>query len=123
MVYDIEEMRETRRPELLSRIEELLLLVVGELGDRAYGVPIRRRLAKVLGRNLSVGAVYVPLERLVGQGLLAAEAGDPTPVRGGRRKRFYRLTAKGLRALRHTRRVTESAYAALARAGSGADAG
>lgn len=103
-----------RRADLLSRTEELLLLVVGELGDGAYGVPIRRRLARVAGRPISVGAVYVPLERLVHQGLLSASAGAPTPVRGGRRKRFYSLTAKGLRALRQTRRVTESAWAAMA---------
>ena len=104
------------RPDLLSRTEELLLLIVGELGDSAYGVPIRRRLGRVLGRLLSVGAVYVPLERLVREGLLTASAGAPTPVRGGRRKRFYTLTAKGLRALRLTRRVTESAWAAMAAA-------
>jgi PadR family transcriptional regulator, regulatory protein PadR len=109
-------MREPRESELLSRIEELILLVVGELGQEAYGVPIRRRLGRVLGRKLSVGAVYVPLERMLGQGLLAAETGNPTPVRGGRRKRFYHLTAKGRRALHQTKRVTQSAWAAMDKA-------
>ena len=109
--------------ELLSRIEELLLLVVGELGKAAYGVPIRRRLGRMLGRSLSVGAVYVPLERLVARGLLTSESGEPTPVRGGRRKRFYRLTPKGSRALLQTRRVTERAWAAVRKAGLRPDLG
>jgi len=109
-------MATSTRLDLLSRTEELLLLIVGELGDSAYGVPIRRRMARVLGRPLSVGAVYVPLERLARQGLLTTSAGEPTPVRGGRRKRFYSLTPKGWRALRQTRRVTESAWAAMAAA-------
>ena len=116
MIYDIEEMPSPTPIDLLSRTEELLLLIVGELGDSAYGVPIRRRLARVLGRPLSVGAVYVPSSAWPRQGLLTTSAGAPTPVRGGRRKRFYSLTPKGLRALRLTRRVTESAWAAMAAA-------
>ena len=122
MVYDIEEMSGKRGIDLLSRTEELLLLVVGELGPQAYGVPIRERLSRISGRRLSVGAVYVPLERLVEAGLLAAEAGEPTPVRGGRRKRYYRVTPKGLRALRQTRRVTEAVWAASGKAGLEVDA-
>jgi len=111
-----------RRIDLLSRTEELLLLVVGELGPQAYGVPIRERLSRISGHKLSVGAVYVPLERLVEGGLLAAEAGEPTPVRGGRRKRYYHVTPKGLRALRQTRRVTEAVWAASGKAGLEVDA-
>ncbi len=97
--------------ELLSRVEEILLLVVWGLGDGAYGVPIRQRVGRLLGRSLSVGAVYVPLERMVAGGLLRAEDGEPTPVRGGRRKRYYRLTPRGLRALKETRRLTERLWA------------
>jgi len=99
---------------LLSRMEESLLLVVWDLRQGAYGVPIRRRLAEVTGRRPSVGAVYVPLERLVEQGLLRAEEGEPTPIRGGRRKRYYRLTPRGLKALQETRRVTERLWAGKA---------
>ncbi len=100
--------------ELLSRVEEILLLVVWDLGDEAYGVPIRHRLGRMLGRNLSVGAVYVPLERMAAGGLLRTEDGEPTPVRGGRRKRYYRLTPRGLRALKETRRLTERLWAGKA---------
>jgi PadR family transcriptional regulator PadR len=96
---------------VLSRMEEFLLLAVWGLGEGAYGVPIRRRLQRELRRKLSVGAVYVPLERLVARGLRRAATGAPTPVRGGRRKRFYRLTPEGLRALRETRRITQRLWA------------
>jgi len=97
--------------ELLSRVEEILLLVVWDLGDGAYGVPIREQVGRLLGRKLSVGAVYVPLERLVAGGFLRTVDGDPTPVRGGRRKRYYHLTPRGLRALKETRKVTERLWA------------
>jgi len=108
----------TRRQSaaLLSRIEEILLLAVWELGAEAYGVPIRERAGRLLGRRLSLGAIYVPLERLVERGHLRAVKGEPTPVRGGRRKRFYRVTARGQRALRQTRRVTERAWSAMSQA-------
>jgi DNA-binding PadR family transcriptional regulator len=103
-----------RNAALLSRIEEILLLTVWELGPEvAYGVPIRERVQRVLGRRMSIGAIYVPLERMVERGWLRAAAGEPTPVRGGRRKRYYRVTARGLRALRETRQMTERAWSAL----------
>ena len=98
-------------PEVLSRIEEILLLAVWELGEAAYGVPIRRRVEELLGRRLSVGSVYVPLDRLVQDGLMTAEVGEPTPVRGGRRRRYYRVTPKGVTALRATRRLTRRIWA------------
>jgi DNA-binding PadR family transcriptional regulator len=97
--------------ELLTRMEEILLLVIWELGPEAYGVPIGERVERLMGRELSVGAIYVPLERMVESGWLRAEEGEPTPVRGGRRKRFYRLTPSGARALRATRRLTERIWA------------
>jgi DNA-binding PadR family transcriptional regulator len=103
-----------RNAALASRIEEILLLTVWELGPQAaYGVPIRERVQRLLGRRVSIGAIYVPLERMVERGWLRAAAGEPTPVRGGRRKRYYHVTARGLRALRETRRTTERAWSAL----------
>jgi DNA-binding PadR family transcriptional regulator len=97
--------------DLLTRMEEILLLVVWDLGEDAYGVTIRQRVGELTGRQVSLGSVYGPLERLVERGLLRAVQGDPTPVRGGRRKRFYRLTPKGTKALRQTRRVTDTLWA------------
>jgi DNA-binding PadR family transcriptional regulator len=96
---------------LLTRIEEILLLVVRSLEPGAYGVRIRARAQRVARRQLSIGSVYTPLARLEKRGLLTAREGEPSPVRGGRRKRFYELTARGWRALRRTRRVTDRAWA------------
>jgi DNA-binding PadR family transcriptional regulator len=104
-------MKRAANNDLLSRAEEMLLLIVWDLRGEAYGASIRRRLGQLTGRQPSIGAVYVPLERLVSQGLLKAEAGEPSPVRGGRRKRYYRLTPRGVRALRQTRRITERLWA------------
>jgi DNA-binding PadR family transcriptional regulator len=104
-------MSRPKPPEVLSRIEEILLLAVWELGKGAYGVPIRRRVEELLGRRLSVGSVYVPLDRMVEAGLLSGEFGQPTAVRGGRRKRYYQVTPTGVAALRETRRLTRRIWA------------
>ena len=90
---------------LLSRTEELILLAVCHLGDDAYGITIRDYLEKSAGQKLSIGGIYVPLDRLVRKGFLKTRQGDPTPKRGGMSKRYYRITAKGVTALKETRRV------------------
>lgn len=91
--------------DLLSRTEELILLSICHLGDNAYGITIRDYLEESAGQKLSIGGIYVPLDRLVRKGYLKTRQGDPTPQRGGMGKRFYRITAKGVTALRETRRV------------------
>lgn len=98
---------------MLTRMEELLLLAVWRLQGKAYGLAVRRQVSAWLGRNVSVGAVYIPLERLAKQGLLATRESEPTARRGGRRKRFYRLTPKGLSALNAVKRVHEDAWSGL----------
>jgi DNA-binding PadR family transcriptional regulator len=70
-------------------------------------------VSSLLGKNVSVGAVYVPLERLARRGVLTTRESDPTPTRGGRRKRFYRLTPKGVAALRTVKRLHEAAWDGL----------
>ena len=98
---------------MLTRMEELLLLAVWRLQDDAYGLSIRRQMSTLLGRKVSVGAVYIPLERLAGRGLLASWESEPTEQRGGRRKRFYKLTPKGLAALNAVKRIQQEAWAGL----------
>lgn len=89
----------------LGELELMLLLAVIHLGEEAYGVPISRELEKQRGRDVSVGSVYAALERLEGKGLVVSSLGDPTPERGGKAKRFFRITKEGLRQVRETRRV------------------
>ncbi len=83
----------------------MLLLAVIHLGEEAYGVPISRELERHRGKDVSVGSVYAALERLEAKGLISSSLGDPTPERGGKAKRFFRITREGLRQVRETRRV------------------
>lgn len=74
-------------------------------GGPAYGVPIARAIEKSTGREVVLGSVYAALDRLEEKGLVSSWIGDPTPERGGRAKRHFRITAKGLRSVRQTRQA------------------
>jgi PadR family transcriptional regulator PadR len=95
-------------PEIrLREFEELVLLSVLISAPGAYGASLQKVLAEEAGREVSLGAIYTALDRLARKGLVVSELGDPTPVRGGRRKRHYHLTSKGLQYVREARRVRE----------------
>ena len=89
----------------LGELELMLLLAVIHLDDQAYGVPIARELERHRGRGVSVGSVYAALERLEAKGLIVSNLGDPTPERGGKAKRYFRITKEGLQQARETRKV------------------
>lgn len=103
----------TDEMKILSRAEELVLLSVWRLGDDAYGVSVRKHIVESTGQEWSIGSIYVPLDRLTKWGFLAAEEGEPTAERGGRRKRYFRLTPKGIRALEHLKKVQETMWSDL----------
>ena len=85
----------------IGRFEELVLRAVWRLGENAYGVPIRRAIADLTGREYSVGAIYTALDRLEQKGFVTSRLGDPTPERGGRAKKYFRIEADGIRALNY----------------------
>ncbi len=87
----------------LGEFEQLLLFALLHLEDDAYGVSIRRLIESRAGRTVSAGAVYTALERLERRGFVASRLGEPTPERGGKRKRYYRLEAPGHLALERSR--------------------
>jgi PadR family transcriptional regulator PadR len=87
---------------MLGEFEQLVLLAILRAGDEAYGVPIRRAIADSSRRDVSLAAVYKTLTRLEEKGLVVARVGEPTPERGGRRKRYYTVTAAGRRAVRQS---------------------
>ena len=90
-----------KRPSaVLGDFEQLVLLGVLRLGDRAYGAAIREEIHERSGRNVSINAVYTTLDRLEDKGLLRSWIGDPTAERGGRRRKFYALRPAGETALR-----------------------
>lgn len=88
-----------------GEFEVVVLLAVARLGDDAYGMTIRREIQETTGRDVSVPAVYVTLDRLEKKGYLASEMGEPTGERGGRAKRFYSLRPEGVEALETSRRM------------------
>jgi PadR family transcriptional regulator PadR len=97
----------------LTRTEELILLSVWNLQDNAYGASIRKHLSEVSGHDWSIGSIYIPLDRLAHKGYVRSFRAGPTPERGGRSKRFFRLTAEGVAALNEIKRVQDALWASL----------
>lgn len=87
---------------LLTDFELMILLAVLRTGDEAYGVRIAREIEAITGRRVMLGAAYAALERLENNGLASSSTGTATPERGGRAKRFFRVTPRGLRAVKET---------------------
>ncbi len=84
----------------LGPFEQVVLTAIVELADEAYGVTIHRAVGEFSKpRSVSLGAVYATLDRLEDKGLITSWLSDPTPERGGRSRRHYRLEPAGMRAL------------------------
>ena len=79
----------------LGEFEQLILFALVSLGDQGYGVSIRQEIEARAGRAVSVGAVYTALDRLESRGYVRSWVGDPTPQRGGRRKKYYEIEPAG----------------------------
>jgi DNA-binding PadR family transcriptional regulator len=92
----------------LGEFEQIVLLAVLRLDDAAYGVTIRAEIAARTGRETSPGALYTTLDRLEDKGFVASRLGEPTAERGGRAKRYYTVTAKGVRAIVRAQRAFHS---------------
>ena len=97
--------------DYLGEFEHIIVLALLRLEDRAYGVTVRQEIELRTKREVSIGAVYATLDRLETKGYVKSRLGDPTPERGGRSKRFFRVTAKGLAIVNRTQgalqRMTE----------------
>jgi PadR family transcriptional regulator, regulatory protein PadR len=79
----------------LGEFEQITLLALLRLEPEAYGVAVRREIETRTGRVVLLGSVYTTLDRLERKGFVSSWVGDPTPERGGRRKKFYRLEPQG----------------------------
>lgn len=90
-----------------NEFEELILLTLIRLGDSAYGVNIRTVMEQQLGRSVSIAGVYTALDRLECEGLVCSWVADPTPERGGRAKKYFRLEASGAEALLEKHKAME----------------
>ena len=91
--------------DYLGEFEQIVLVALLQLGTNAYGMAVRREIEQRTDRRVSIGAVYATLERLEAKGYVSSFAGDPTPERGGRAKRFFAITAGGLREVKAAKKA------------------
>lgn len=99
--------------DYLGEFELIVILALLRLGHRAYGVTVRQEIEARTGREVSIGAVYATLDRLQAKGYVKSQLGEPTPERGGRSKRFFRVSAKGVTAVNRTNRALHTMTAGL----------
>jgi PadR family transcriptional regulator PadR len=97
----------------VGKLELTVLLAVARLGDEAYGLAVRQDVSDRTRHDYSVGAVYTTLQRLEDKGFVSSRASAPLPVRGGRSRRQFKLTASGQRVLREAQRVAASVWAGV----------
>ncbi len=101
------------RGDHLGEFEELVLLSILALeDDDAYGMRVREELRETAGRDVAVPTVYSALDRLESKGLVSTELGEPTPERGGRAKKLFRVEPAGVEALRESRAMLDRLWAA-----------
>ena len=98
------------RQHSLGEFEELVLLMVAALHDEAYGVAIVENLEDKLQKKVNISAVHVALKRIEGKGFVKSRFGGITEDRGGRRKKFYVITALGKKVLDSQYKLRTSIY-------------
>jgi PadR family transcriptional regulator, regulatory protein PadR len=99
--------------DYLGEFEHIVVLALLRLGGHAYGVTVRQEIELRIGREVSIGAIYATLDRLEAKGYVKSRLGDPTPERGGRSKRFFRVSAKGMAAVSRSHRALQRMTAGL----------
>lgn len=97
----------------LGELEEVVLLVVAACAEDGYGVSIWEQLQQQTGRAITISAVHATLYRLEEKGYLSSQMGGATPERGGRRKRFFTVTALGSRALGEIQAMRQRLWQAI----------
>jgi PadR family transcriptional regulator PadR len=99
--------------KFLSRQEELMLLTIMKLKDDAYGVPIREEVSRLTEKYWSIGAVYDILDRLTRKRLVSVTISEPVKTRGGKSRRYYRITKAGLKALEEIRALQDKTWSSF----------
>ena len=106
-------MKEMSKAQPLSERELLILLALIRLEPEAYGVPIAREIEARAGRMVALSSVYTALDRLEARGLVKSNLGEAASVRGGRAKRYFQVTAQGVRELREMRRALTTMWTGI----------
>ncbi len=97
----------------IGEFEEIVLLTVAILYENAYGIAIKEDIESRLERKVSVGAMRTALDRLEKKGLLQSEFGEATAVRGGKRKRYFKVTQLGKRELEEVMETRKKMWGAI----------
>lgn len=97
----------------LGEFEELVLLIAGVLFDDAYGVAIKQEIGNQTGRKVTLSTVHATLHRLEEKGYVKSRLGDPTQMRGGKRKRLFTLTISGVKALEQARATRNNLWESI----------
>jgi DNA-binding PadR family transcriptional regulator len=98
---------------MLGELEQLVLLAVLQVGEEAYGIPVRDAIHRLAGRDLTFGTIYKTLNRMEDKGLVRSRLARDSVARGGRRTRCYVVTAAGRLALRQSLAVLRRMMANL----------
>ena len=101
------------RVETLGEFEQLVLLAIVRLGEDAYGSTIRLEIEDRTGRTIAIGALYTALDRLERKGYVSSRMSDPTPQRGGRARRYFKLRSVGTVALERSREALTRMWAGV----------
>lgn len=98
------------KEKFLGEFEQFILLAILKLGDDAYGSTVRQLLAETIGRDVTIGALYTTLERLEKKGLIEGRKGEATAERGGRAKKYFKVSASGQSALRRSKQALSAMW-------------
>ncbi|MEZ5042218.1 MAG: PadR family transcriptional regulator [Saprospiraceae bacterium] len=112
-LYKVCKIKQNMKRTYLGEFEEIVLLVILILEKDAYGVSIKDEIHKRLGRKISRGALHTSLSRLEKKGFIRSDFGEATPVRGGRRKKYYQLTQNGKISLNEIKNVRAALWQAV----------
>ncbi|WP_420387921.1 PadR family transcriptional regulator [Roseivirga sp.] len=94
----------------IGEFEELVLLTIGALHPEAYGVAIKNEIKQLAGRSVTLSTVHASLNRLQDKGMIKSEMGEATSKRGGKRKKFFSITAFGAKTLADVREQREAIW-------------
>jgi PadR family transcriptional regulator len=96
---------DTKGKQLLSELEEIVLLALIKLGPESYGVPIHETVEEATERFISIGAIYAALDRMERSGYVSSRVGEATAERGGRAKKYFKIEGAGILALKEAERI------------------
>ena len=100
----------SEKNKFLGEFEQMAMLALIHLGSDAYGATIRQLLEEQVGRAVAIGALYSTLERLERKGMVESRLGEATAQRGGRAKRYFKVTAQGQAALKKARQAMDTLW-------------